>query len=215
MIMFINGRAYTVSLKIDVTLIFRLRRCDWSHEYISDEYSRRYDINCALVRNPCSIENWMLLSMTSLMNWARSRSSIPGQFTMNYDCFQNLILLWIFQSTHQNSHLTAQIATANGAGINGKIFIHTYSVPSSIEGTTQGDIRFCSGIRSPIPEVLAHRTRKMGEYRQRSAHLAHVPEFICGLLHEMKRCSENDKNDPSDLANIFQLALTKTIRRNH
>jgi len=195
------------------------------NEYICEEYSRRYRINCALVRNPCSIEE---LDASVNDQWPDELDKIKIIYTgaiyhANYDCFHNLIAAMNLLQEHAiELHIyTAQtVEQVMAQGIKGeRIFIHTH-IPYDqvLKKQRQADILFLPlAFESPIPEVLrTSAPGKMGEYLASGRPiLAHVPaDSFVAYYMKTKQCSAvADKNDPSDLAgHILKLILDENYR---
>ncbi len=218
---------YRFLAKLMSPLIFRFSAgVIGPNEYICDEYSRRYSINCALVRNPCSAEQ---LDAFANDQWPDEPGKIKVIYTgaiyhANYDCFHNLIMaINLLQEHTVELHIyTAQAAEQLATqGIKGeRIFIHTH-IPYQqvLKEQCRADILFLPlAFESPIPEVLrTSAPGKMGEYLASSRPvLAHVPaDSFVAYYMKMHQCSAvADKNDPFDLAGyILKLMLDENYRR--
>ena len=217
---------YRVLAKMMSPLIFRLSAgVIGPNEYICDEYSRRYNINCALVRNPCSMEE---LDAPVNDQWPDGEGRIKIIYTgaiyhANYDCFHNLVsAMNLLQEQAIELHIyTAQtVEQLTAQGIKGeRIFIHTHIPYQQIlKEQRQADILFLPlAFNSPIPEVLrTSAPGKMGEYLASGRPiLAHVPaDSFVAYYMKMKQCSTvAAKNDPSDLAaHILKLIVDGDYR---
>ncbi len=217
---------YRFLAKLMSSLIFRLSAgVIGPNEYICDEYSRRYNINCTLVRNPCSMEE---LDAPVNDRWPDEAGKIKIIYTgaiyhANYDCFHNLISAMNLLQEHAielhiyTAQTAEQLTTQRIKGE--RIFIHTHIPYQQIlQEQRRADVLFLPlAFNSPIPEVLrTSAPGKMGEYLASGRPiLAHIPadSFVADYM-KMKQCSAvADKNDPSDLAaHILKLILDGDYR---
>jgi glycosyltransferase involved in cell wall biosynthesis len=196
------------------------------NEYICDEYSRRYDSHCVLVRNPCSVDE---LDAPFNDTWPDELDRIKIVYTgaiyhSNYDCFHNLLLaVNEFKECVIELHIyTAQSEEELKAhGIAGeKVFIHSHiSYDQVLREQRRADILFLPlAFESPVPEVLrTSAPGKMGEYLASGRPvLAHVPadSFVAHYV-KTKQCGVvADSNDPSDLAgHVLKLMTDENYRR--
>jgi glycosyltransferase involved in cell wall biosynthesis len=195
------------------------------NEYICDEYTRRYDVPCTLVRNPCGIEE---LGSPTNDKWPNELNRIRIVYTgaiyhANFDCFRNLIqavkslpeyLLELHIFTAQTPE---QLATH---GLESKkLFLHSHVPYNTILNEQRNaDILFLPlAFDSPIPEVIrTSAPGKLGEYLASGRPvLAHVPSdsFVAYYFKRYHCGFAVDQNDPQRLATEIKKLITDPASR--
>ncbi len=156
------------------------------NEYSCAEYTRRYHVDCLMVRNPCTMD-----TLTAPINseWPLQAGKIKVVYTgsiyhANNDCFLNLInaidALKLYEiELHIYTAQTEDQLSVQGI-IGERVYVHPQiSYNQALNVQRDADILFLPlAFNSPIPEVIRTSSpNKMGEYLASGRPvLAHAPE---------------------------------------
>lgn len=184
--------------------------------FLAAEYSRRYNINPAIIHNPCDPS---LLQATPLTGWPAKKGEVRIVYTgaiyhANYDAFRNLVeaieelqrpeLKLHIYSAQSSKDLMQQSIASESVSIHGHL---TYK--EAMEEQYRADILFLPlAFDSPIPEVIkTSAPGKMGEYLASGRPiLVHAPEdsFVSWYFREHVCGAVADKDDRNILADVIE-----------